>query len=197
MLGVMPASDRDRWDARHRAVLDAGEAPRPAADWLVAHAGLLPPAGRALDVACGLGRNALWLAERGLEVDAVDVSGVAVEAVLARARARGVPVRAVRRDVEAEGPPEGPYDVVVDVAFLVRALVPALCRVLAPGGLLLFDTFVADEGPGPVRGPRDPAFVLGRGELAGLLQGLDVLELREDRPAPGEHARARLVGRRR
>ena len=193
----MRPPDRERWDARHRAALAGDEPPRPPADWLVAHAGLLPPAGRALDVACGLGRNALWLAGRGLEVDAVDVSGVAVDAVLARARAQDLPVRALRRDVEADGLPEGPYDVVVDVAFLVRALVPDLCRVLAPGGLLLFDTFVADEGPGPVHGPRDPAFVLRRGELGRLVAGLEVLELREDRPAPGEHARARLVGRRR
>ncbi len=166
----MPAGDEERWNARWSQAT-----PGAAARVLTEHAHLLPPAGRALDLACGLGSNAVFLCERGLDVQAWDVSSVAVDRTAARLAGRGV---ACRRDVIERPPEPGSFDVVLVVHFLERALAPALNAALRPGGLLLVQTFtrerVSDRGPG-----RD-AFRLAPGELLALHAGLQPVVYREE-----------------
>jgi hypothetical protein len=122
-------------------------------------------------VACGRGAAAVWLAERGLVVDAVDVSPVGLAAGAALARARGVAgVRWWPHDLDA-GLPEacrGPYDVVVCQRFRDPALYPALAAGLAPGGLLAVTVLSVVGGP-------DGPFRAGPGELRSAFAGLDVL----------------------
>ena len=79
---------RERWNERYA---DGGLEPFPdaPAEWLVAHEALLPGGGRALDVACGDGRNAVYLAQLGYMVDAIDVSDVAIGALRAAASSAG------------------------------------------------------------------------------------------------------------
>ena len=191
------SGDRERWNERHAAALAAGRANGPPSAWLLEHAGVVAaqPRGRALDVACGLGRNALHLAAMGFRVLALDVSDVAVEHVARRARERGLAVEARRVDLGRGALPPGPFEVVVVACFLDRRLLGPLARALAPGGLLLYDTFLADATA--TCGPRDPAHVLRPGELSAAFAGLERLDLREGAPAPGERARARLLARRR
>lgn len=111
---------------------------------------IVPVVGAALDVACGRGAVAVWLAHRGLTVDAVDVSPVA----LAAARPAGPSVRWIEHDLDA-GLPEactGPYAVVVCQRFRDPALYPALRARLAPGGLLVITVLSeVGDGPGPFR----------------------------------------------
>jgi 2-polyprenyl-3-methyl-5-hydroxy-6-metoxy-1,4-benzoquinol methylase len=169
--------DRSRWDARHAAAADVGPLPP---DALRGREALVSRAGRALDVACGRGAVALWLARRGMAVDAVDVSGVA----LAAAAAAEPHVRWWKHDLD-EGLPSacsGPYDVVVCQRFRDPALYPRLAAALAPGGLLAVTVLSeVDESPGPYRA--------APGELLAAFAGLDVLVHAE---AEGE---ATLVGR--
>jgi len=170
-------ADRARWDARHAAAEDVVPLPpdalRGREDWV-------PTAGRALDVACGRGAVALWLARRGLVVDAVDVSPVALAA--GAQRGADLPVRWIRHDLDAGLPGPGPYDVVVAQRFRSPALYPALVASLAPGGLLVVTVLSeVDEGPGPFRA--------APGELCAAFGSLDVLVHHE---ANGE---ASLVGR--
>ena len=173
----MADTDRERWDARHRAAGDAGAAAAPAPpDLLRGREDLLTAGGRALDVACGRGAVAVWLAARGLTVDAVDVSEVALGAGALMAERCGVGER-VRwwvHDLDAGLPADctGPYDVVVCQRFRDRALYPALAASLAPGGLLALTVLSeVDEGPGPFRA--------ARGELVTAFGGLTVLDHRE------------------
>ena len=110
------------------------------ASWLVDHAAMLPREGRALDVACGRGRNAIWLAEQGLTTLAVDRNEEAVRDLNESARAKGLPLTAIVRDLES-GPASLPhlvYDVIVVVHYLHRPLFPALIEALAPGGVLVY-----------------------------------------------------------
>jgi SAM-dependent methyltransferase len=180
--------DRDRWDARHRAAAGAGAPAVPAPpDALRGREHLLPAGGRALDVACGRGTVAVWLAERGFGVDAVDVSESALAAGAALAADHGVSeqVRWWAHDLD-EGLPEGcagPYDVVVCQRFRDPALYPLLAHGLAPGGLLAVTVLsvVEDEG-GPFRADA--------GELLAAFDGLTRLDHTE---RDGE---ARLLARR-
>jgi SAM-dependent methyltransferase len=150
------------------------------ARWLVEHAHLLPAAGDALDVACGTGRHALWLARRGFATLALDRDGAAVQAVRDEAIRIGVPVRAEVADLESGLPaaiPPGAFDLVVVVHYLHRPLMPVLRQALRPGGVLVYETFTRDQAR---RGrPTNPAFLLEPGELRDLVQPLEIVVERE------------------
>jgi SAM-dependent methyltransferase len=159
-------------------------APRPErsrtpAAWLVANADLLPGEGHALDVACGRGRHAVWLAERGLTTLAIDRDADAVRELNDIARARHLSLHAEVRDLEGRTDPLGPaaYDVIVVVHYLHRPLFPVLIDALAPGGLLVYETFTRAQA---ARGkPTNPDFLLESGELVELVRPLKVIASRE------------------
>lgn len=163
--------------------------------WLIENADVLPavaPVGRAagsappraLDVACGSGRHALLLAAAGFEVHAIDRDAAAIEALRAAAGKFGLALRAEVRDLEAGGAdPAAPLglaganDLIVVIHYLHRPLFPALVRALAPGGLLLYETFTLDQA---VRGhPKNPDFLLEPGELPRLVAPLEIVRQRE------------------
>ncbi len=185
----MAQGDRERWNVRYR---DEAETPAPS-PFLLALDDLLPRRGRALDVAGGSGRNALWLARRGLDVTLADVSDVALERAARAAAAAGLRLATVRTDLEAGPPPPGPWDLVVCTYFLHRPLLAALPAVLAPGGLLAVAHATRTN---LTRWPRPgPDHVLEDGELPGLVRGLEVLRSEEGWLEGGRHE-ARLVARR-
>jgi SAM-dependent methyltransferase len=150
-----------------------------AAAWVTTHADLVPRAGRALDVACGRGRHALWLAERGLTVRAVDRDPARIAGLQAAAAARALPVTAEVKDLEAGAVALGrdAYDVIVVVHYLHRPLFPALLEALKPGGVLIYETFTRAQA---ARGkPSNPDFLLEPGELNRLVAPLTILDARE------------------
>jgi SAM-dependent methyltransferase len=153
-------------------------APVPAR-WLTDHAHLLPERGRALDVACGRGRHALWLAARGLQTHAVDRDADTVAFVRAEAARLQVPVMADVLDLETGHAqlPTDTYDAIVVVHYLHRALFPTLVAAVRHGGLLIYETFTVAQAR---RGkPTNPDFLLQPGELLRLVAPLDVLDARE------------------
>ncbi len=144
----------------------------------------MQPAGRALDVACGRGRNALELARMGFRVDAVDCDRDALAEVAGRAAAEGLAVQAIERDLEREpNLPQPPYRVIVNINFLQRTLVGPLVAALAPGGLLLFETFTR-----ACTRPMRPGYLLEPNELLRAFADLTVLRYREG-PVAGLVAR--------
>ncbi len=147
--------------------------------WLVENADILPRSGRALDVACGSGRHALLLGAVGLHVHAVDAHAAKIETLREAAGRSGLPVEAEVKDLEVDGVDLGDslYDLVLVVHYLHRPLFPAIFRALRPGGLLLYETFTADQAR---RGkPTNPAFLLEHGELPRLVAPLEVLRERD------------------
>jgi len=149
------------------------------ATWLVMNRALLPPSGRALDVACGRGRHALWLARQGFTTTAVDRDPSAVAALEARARHEGLPLTARAMDLEGDAAALGAaaYDVIVVVHYLHRPLFPALIEALAPGGVLVYETFTVAQA---ARGrPTNPDFLLELGELPRLVTPLVIEAARE------------------
>lgn len=182
------ASDAERWDARYAE----GGAPTEPSSFVVDQAGRLPSSGRALDLAGGAGRHAIWLAGHGLDVTLVDVSEVGLRIAGKHAADAGVSLRTLRRDVVAEPLPDGPFDVVVVHGFLHHEVLDRVPAVMAPGGLLLFSQATTTNLE---RHDRPPArFCVEPGEMAGIADrlGLEVLDLREHWTPEGTH-RAELV----
>ena len=186
------------WDRRYRqAPSDAPAPARVVSDYL--H--LLPARGTALDLACGMGGNALALAQEqsGLTVHAWDYAAAAIEQLRRHAETRGLRIETEVRDVLARPPePEG-YDVITVSRFLDRDLVPALIAALRPGGLLYYQTFVRDRVS--ARGPHTDAFRLGDNELLRLFGNLRILIYREEGSigdtSHGFRDEAMLIGQRR
>jgi tellurite methyltransferase len=161
------------WEDRHRVKSIALEAEPSVVEMLP-----LLPRGLALDVAAGTGRNSLYLARAGIGVVAADFSQPGLSRLAVEARREGLPVRPVLADLEETFPFRArSFDIVVNVTYLDRALVPSLKDALRVGGVLLFDTFLIDQAE--TGHPKDPAFMLRHYELRELLTGMELLRYRE------------------
>jgi SAM-dependent methyltransferase len=153
-----------------------------ASPWLLDSADLLPAGGRALDVACGRGRHALLLAAAGFETTAIDRDRSALAPLETKAVGLGLSLIARAIDLEADHADlsvlaPAAFELIVVFRYLHRPLFPALRRALAPGGVLVYETFTQAQA---ARGhPRNPAFLLAEGELARLVAPLDVLRFDE------------------
>jgi SAM-dependent methyltransferase len=150
--------------------------------------------GPVVELACGRGRNALAVAAAALPVVGIDRDPEALAGL--RAAARNLELRA---DLETpHGIPlrTGSCGAILVFRFLFRPLAAAIEAALAPGGLLLYETFtLAQRSLG--QGPRNPAFLLAPGELRELFSGLEVLAYSESTVAlPWPQALARLTARR-
>jgi SAM-dependent methyltransferase len=142
------------------------------------HLHLLPRHGKALDLACGLGANALLLGQQGLEIWAWDISPVAIMRLDEAAQQAGLSVHTETRDVILQPPQSDSFDVIVVSRFLERSLAPALQAALRSGGVLFYQTFTklrVTEG-----GPRNPHFLLEDNELLHLFAALKVRVYREE-----------------
>jgi SAM-dependent methyltransferase len=142
----------------------------PASDWIRRWSHLVPAGGTVLDLACGRGRHVRWFASRGHPVLAVDRSQEALDAMAdLTAPGPGPRVQTVSADVENAAWPlmqagtEQTFDAVVVTNYLWRALFPTIVRSVAPGGVLLYETFA--HGNASVGKPSRPDFLLQPGEL--------------------------------
>jgi tellurite methyltransferase len=192
----MSQADRDKWNARFRE--GSAYAREQPSTFLTGLADQLPTGGRALDVAGGAGRNAVWVARRGLAVTLADISSEALALARTHAERAGVRLDLVETDLEADPLPAGPFDLILSFNFLRRELFAVFPELLAQGGLLVY---LQPTHSNLQRHPRPPAsFLLADGELPTLLQGLEVVSYEEgwfDDPGTGEtRHEARLLARR-
>jgi len=155
--------------------------------------GGLPSVPRALDVACGFGGNSLYLASAGFQVDAIDISGVALAHLQAEAARRGLRLRLIQADLTRWWVPPSHYALIVATYYLNRDLMPQLSRGLRSGGLLFMEThnthFLSE------RPDFDPAFLLHPGELRQFAQDakMEVIQVAD---GGSEAHTTRLVARR-
>lgn len=189
----MEHADRERWNDRYRERSPEAFGLEPS-DWLLTHQELLSdqPGGAALDLACGNGRNALFLTRFGFDVEAIDISDVAIRWLEAHSRKEGLSIRARAGDLATEAFPGEKYQVIMNFNFLDRRLFAVIEAALAPGGLVFFETFTLDH----IRklGSTMPeAFVLQPGELLRAFPGLQILDSREGIFVESSKARQRAV----
>jgi tellurite methyltransferase len=181
-------SDREKWNERFREQRKLSS-PSP---FLLELDGILPRRGRALDVAGGAGRHAIWLARRGLEVTLVDISDVALDIARREAAASGVALSTAQADLDETPLPSGPWDVILCFNYLQRSLFPEFARALAPGALLVIEHPTRSN---LARNPHPPAHrLLEDHELRALVGGLEVVQYDEGWFETGRHE-AHLVAR--
>lgn len=179
----MSSTRIEQWDERYRAGEQVFDEPAPL---VVQFTRALAP-GSALDLACGPGRNALYLAAQGWRVTAVDGSSVAIDLLRARARRRKLSIDARIVDLEAgefEFPSQA-YDLVLSCYYLQRSLIPGIKATLRPGGLLILIAHLADADQ-----PQGTPTRAYSGELRAFFEDWRVLHYREGAPGESVHHRA-------
>jgi tellurite methyltransferase len=191
-------SNLAEWDGKHRVAANNGLA-EPAS--IVRELLPLLPNGPALDLACGTGRHSLLLAEASHPVTAVDGSSVALDILAERARAQDFEIHhSNKREIEAENRnrhirlagtdleravlPTKSFAVILCIHYLQRSLHLQIEHALAPGGMLVFETYTLPQLEF-AQGPHNPAFLLETGELRGAFPSLELVFYRELRAGQG------------
>jgi tellurite methyltransferase len=173
---VQMKADQTRWNKRYRGKEFAlGKEPNP---FLKKYLSLLPK-GKALDIAAGEGRNAVFLAAHGFEVDAVDISEKGLRKTLRLAKEGGVRVHTILSDLDAYPIEENKYDLIVNLYFLRRSLLPRIKKGLKKGGKVIFETYTLEHRKLGVQGPKHANYFLKPNELLRQFKGFRVLFYRE------------------
>ena len=185
-------ADRVKWNKRFE-LQDSylGELPSPFLAQDIERIKTLAPGPDALDIACGEGRNSLFLAQHGFRVVGLDISDIGLAKGRNRAQAKGLDVDFRRVDLD-DCIIEGTFDLILNFNFLLRKLIPSEVASLKPGGLLLFDTMMAPEQPSQ---NHNPDYLLQPGERHRIFAAFngDILYSEEFRG--GEMPTARLLFR--
>ena len=169
-------SDQKRWDKRFgKKGFALGKEPNP---FLKKHIRLLPK-GKALDMATGEGRNAVFLAQNGFEVDALDISDRGLKKAQRLAREKGVKINTFLVDLDQYPIEKEQYDLIANFYFLRRRLIPRIKKGLKKGGRVIFETYLLEHRTLGTGGPKQAKYFLKPNELLGLFKDFRILFYRE------------------
>jgi len=175
----MAVSDKDKWNARYQSNGQTVETEKISPAYVLQEfQHLLPAEGLALDLASGLGANALFLAQHNLQSHAWDISSVAIEKLKAAAKSLDLNLHTEVRDVIAKPPESNSFDVIVVSHFLDRQTMPDIIAALRKNGLLFYQTFTKVQVQ--ETGPSNEKYRLGKNELLNLCKDLDVIVYGEE-----------------
>jgi len=178
--------DKERWNRRH-VEKPMRHNVEPVLEKYIDEAKV----GAALDIACGIGRNTHFMQEKGFVVDAVDISDYALSQVKDTKHIKKFEV-----DLDTYNLEINKYDLIVNINYLSRRLLPQIKEALRDGGVVIFETFIIAHGD--FAQPVNPEFLLRKNELLHAFIGLDIIyyEERNDTNLRGEDTRvASLVAR--
>jgi 2-polyprenyl-3-methyl-5-hydroxy-6-metoxy-1,4-benzoquinol methylase len=169
-------TDQKRWEKRFgRKEFALGKEPNP---FLKRHIHLLPK-GRALDVATGEGRNAVFLAQNGFEVDAVDISEKGLKKARKLAREKGVKINTFLVDLDRYQVEKERYDLIANFYFLKRRLIPRIRKGLKKGGKVILETYLLEHRTFGTGGPKQAKYFLKPNEPLRLFRNFRILFYRE------------------
>ena len=149
----MAQEDKERWNEKYQNNQIPDEPIK-----LIKEYATLATGNKALDIACGMGRHSKFLASKGFEVDALDISSVAIATLEGLAH-----IHAKEVDFDTYTLPQERYDLIVCTYFLERKLFPQMVEALKPNGIILLETFLHDENNERI--PSNPDFLLQKGEI--------------------------------
>ena len=174
--GVKMKSDQKRWDERFgREEFALGKKANP---FLKRHIALLPK-GRALDIAAGEGRNAIFLSQHGFDVDAIDISKIGLKKARRFAEEMGVKIHTVCTDLDTYPIKREQYDLIANFYFLKRSLIPKIKKGLKKGGKVIFETYILEHRNIATSGPKQAKYFLRPNELLKFFDGFRILRYRE------------------
>lgn len=188
---------RERWNRKYREAPEAWLVPDPFLEWAFSQyiLPLFPHGGRALDIAGGAGRHAIWLAQQGWKVTLIDISETGVEQARQNARSLAPHIHFVVDDLTrfraSQTRVKTGFDLVMAFFYLERKIFPEIVRAVRPGGLLVYKTHTLAQAK-LAGGPKNSAHLLKPGELLHLAAGLRVLHYQERK---AKKATAELVAR--
>ena len=169
----MSLQDRNKWNQRYAE--DSYHKGNPVTlleNWIAEI-----PVGKALDVACGAGRNALLMAQAGFDVDAIDISSEGLNKARQNAASQGFDINWIEHDLDQTYQFETGYDLIVVMWYVNLPLISKLCNCLAPGGYLLCEEHLVTDRE--VIGPTSTNYRVGPGKLREIVSVLEVLFYRE------------------
>ncbi len=172
------ASEKDKtfWDKKYETEgYIFGKEP---VGFLREHIDILPR-GKALDIAMGEGRNAVFLAKNGFVVDGCDISGIAVKKALDMAKENNVSIYAFVADLETYKLPKDTYDVIACFYYLQRDLVPQMKEALKNGGMIIYETYTIENWERGLEGPKNKDYLLQPNELLDMFKDLKIIYYRE------------------
>lgn len=168
--------DKEFWNKRYRTeVYIYGREP---VEFLKEHVNILLK-GRVLDIAMGEGRNAIFLAKNGFDVDGCDISEVAIKKAQELAEENGVRICTFVADLELYKLPKGVYDTVVCFYYLQRGLIPDMKDALKPGGVIMYETYTMENIERGFEGPKNKEYLLKSNELLNLFADFKIIYYRE------------------
>ena len=169
-------ADQKRWDKRFgKKEFAFGKEPNP---FLKKNIRLLPK-GKTLDIASGEGRNAVFLAQHGFEVDAVDISEKGLKKAQKLAREKGVKINTFSIDLDQYQIDKERYDLIANFYFLRRRLIPRIKQGLKKGGRVIFETYLLEHRKLGTGGPKQAKYFLKPNELIRLFKNFRILFYRE------------------
>jgi len=188
----MSILDRDKWNQRYAEDCYRKNNPVTLVE------GWLPelPVGRALDVACGAGRNAIFMAQAGYQVDAIDISQEGLKLASQQADNLGLSINWIEQDLDKPYQFDTDYELILVMWYVDLELISRLCGCLAPGGYLLCEEHLVTDRE--VIGPANLNFRVAPGDLTAAVSSLDVLlyqESIEKTPEGEQVASARVVAK--
>lgn len=189
----MTVEDRKFWERRHAS--EAGEiGPSNFLQLIFSEESWSIGRGKALDIACGKGRNAIYLAERGFQVEGIDISENALDEARRVTRERNLSIEFRQEDLDHVKLLPLTYALILNVNFLDRSLIPKIKESLMMGGHVVFDTYLLEQRF--YGHPRNPAYLLGHNELLNLFGDFRILCYQEGKFAEEgkESFRASLLG---
>jgi len=168
--------DQRRWDERfRRKQFVLGKEANP---FLRKHIHLLQK-GKALDIAAGEGRNAVFLARHGFDVNAVDLSEIGLRKTRRLAKETGVKIHTLLVDLDTYRIEKKGYDLIANFYFLKRSLIPKMKRGLKKGGRIIFETYTLEQRELGTGGPKHARYFLKSNELLRLFKDFRILFYRE------------------
>ena len=169
ILSTMSKQDRIKWNQRYAE--DSYQKNNPVTlveDWLPRI-----PVGRALDVACGAGRNAIFLAQAGYLVDAIDISAEGLNQARQKAESQGLSINWIEHDLDQAFEFDTDYDLIIVLWYVDLALITRLCDCLAVGAYLLCEEHLITDQE--VIGPTSLNYRVAPSDLREAVSGLDIL----------------------
>jgi tellurite methyltransferase len=181
----MSTEDRTRWDRQHLKSSGADQPSTFLRETIESDAWPVMQ-GTALDLACGNGRNAIYLAQRGFAVTALDISMVALDQGRRWARRHDLQIDWQQRDLETNGLIAGDFDLITNFNYLQRSLLASIRQAVKPGGHVIFETYLIDQAA--IGHPKNPEYLLRHNELLASFDGFRVLFYREGKFADSKAA---------